>query len=208
VHCRAAILVLAALGAAATMVFAHQPSPEIQVAPAGSTDFTRVPTDSSAARFSTSPALDSLRLAEPPSRGHEPPFTMPPLREALFEHAHNAIVHFPIAFTFGALGLTWLGRTRPGFAAAAQVLLLLAALGATAAYFSGRIQAEHFAGKPKEWLVQRHETLGIASALGLWIWLAILSWEPARRYAWLPGVIVAALIGISAFYGGVVAHAH
>ncbi|HYM81916.1 MAG TPA: DUF2231 domain-containing protein [Candidatus Limnocylindria bacterium] len=164
--------------------------------------------DSAAARFAVSPAVDSFRVAALPTSDDEPPFRMPPMREALFEHAHNAIVHFPIAFTLAALGLTLFARGRPGFGSAARLLLWLAALGATAAFFSGRIQEQNFEGEPKEWLVELHEKLGIATALGLWTWLAIASWERSRRFAWLLGLIVAVLVGITAFYGGVVAHAH
>ena len=134
------------------------------------------------------------------------PFVMPPVRQALLEHPHNKIVHFPLALGLAAAFLLLLARRRPEFDLAGRWLVWLAALGGVAAYFSGRLQEEAFKGEPKEWLVHLHEKLGLATAIVLMVWALLTLWKPARRHLWLWRLVAAALVLITAFYGGIVAH--
>ena len=134
------------------------------------------------------------------------PFVMPPMREALLEHPHNKIVHFPLALALAAALLLLLGRRRLELEAAGRWLVWFAALGVIAAYFTGRIQEEAFDGEPKEWLVHLHENWGLSSAIVLVVWALLTLWKPARKHAWLWGLVAAALVLITGFYGGIVAH--
>lgn len=142
----------------------------------------------------------------PAKRTAAAPFVMPPMREALLEHPHNKIVHFPLALALAAALLLLLGRRRPELDAAGRWLVWFAALGGIAAYFTGRIQEEAFDGEPKEWLVHLHEKWGLATAIVLVVWALLTLWKPARKRAWLWGLVAAALVLITGFYGGTVAH--
>jgi uncharacterized membrane protein len=134
------------------------------------------------------------------------PFVMPPVREALLEHPHNKLVHFPLALALAAALLLVLARRRSELDVAGRWLVWLAALGGVAAYFSGRLQKEAFEGEPKAWLVNLHEKWGLATAIVLLGWALLTLWQPARKHAWLWGLVAAALVLITAFYGGIVAH--
>jgi len=99
-----------------------------------------------------------------------------------------------------------LGRRRPELDVAGRWLVWFAALGGIAAYFTGRIQEEAFEGEPKEWLVHLHGRWGTATAIALVVWALLTLWKPARKHAWLWGLVAAVLVLITGFYGGVVAH--
>jgi uncharacterized membrane protein len=131
---------------------------------------------------------------------------MPGIREALVEHPHNKLVHFPLALAVVAALLLVLGRRRVELDVAGRWLVWFAALGGVAAYFSGRLQEEAFEGEPKEWLVNLHEKWGLATAIALVLWALLTLWKPARRHAWLWGLVAAALALVTGIYGGVVAH--
>ena len=131
---------------------------------------------------------------------------MPPTGDALLEHPHNRLVHFPVALAVAAALLLAVGRRRPEFDAAGRWLAGFAALGGIAAYFTGRIQERVFEGEPKEWLVHLHGRWGLAAAIALVAWALLTLWRPARAHAWLVGIVVAALVLITSFYGGIVAH--
>lgn len=134
------------------------------------------------------------------------PFVMPPVREAILEHPHNKVVHAPLALGLAAALLLLLARRRPELDLAGRLLVWLAALGGAAAYFSGRAQAEAFEAEPKEWLVHLHGKWGLATAIVLGVWALLTLWGPTRRLAWLWGLVAAALVLITGFYGGIVAH--
>ena len=143
-------------------------------------------------------AADTTRTAAP--------YKMPPLREALFADMHTKIVHFPIVLALGGTLLLILARKRPELEPVAFWTVWAAALGALAAYFSGVVQAEEFKGEPKEWLVGLHQKSGIAVGLAQAVWVVLLLRKPAKRYAWIWGLIVVALVGVAAFLGGEVTH--
>jgi len=133
-------------------------------------------------------------------------FVMPPPGEALLEHLHNKLVHFPFALALAAALLLVLGRRRPELDLAGQWLVRLAALGGAAAYVTGRLQKEAFEGEPKEWLVGLHERWGTATAIVLVVWAFLTIVKPASRHAWLWGLVAAVLVLITGFYGGLVSH--
>jgi uncharacterized membrane protein len=201
----AAVTLIVALAVAGGPVAAHQHHARHAAAadslPADS--LAALAADSLAAR---SGALDSLAARAAPVRIGSSRFVMPGLREALVEHPHNKLVHFPIALALAAALLTLLSRRRPELEPGTRVLVWLAALGAVIAYFTGRYQLEAFAGEPKEWIAEVHERWGTATAIGLLLWAAACAWRPARRHAWILALLVAALVLVTAFYGGLVAH--
>mgnify|MGYP001218772303 CR=1 FL=1 len=149
-----------------------------------------------------SEAADTARSGQAPAA----PYQLAPLREALFAEMHNKIVHFPIVLALGGALLLILARKRPELEPVAFWTVWAAALGALAAYFSGVFMAEEFKGEPKEWLVALHQKWGIAFGLAEAVWVLMLLRKPAKRYAWLWGLVVVALLGVAAFLGGEVAH--
>ena len=124
----------------------------------------------------------------------------------LFEHLHNKIVHFPIAFVMGAFLFTLLNFRRQVFDPAIRILVIIAALASLVAFFTGNNQAAAFEASAKEWLVEVHEDFGIATIITVWLWTATLFFKPLKRYAPLAGFIAAALVLITGFYGGIIAH--
>jgi hypothetical protein len=77
-----------------------------------------------------------------------------------------------------------------------------------AAYFSGKAQEEEFHGKPKQWLVELHERVGIIIGITEAIWVLSLLNASTRRLAWVIGLIVASMILGEGYLGGLVAHGH
>jgi uncharacterized membrane protein len=128
------------------------------------------------------------------------------MRDAVLTHLHNKIVHFPLAVGLTAALFLVVSRRWPQYWPAARLLLLLAALGAAAAYFSGQAQAEDFEGGPlREWL-ERHESLGEASGIALWLGLAAAFLPNARRWMWVYALLLAALLSATGFLGGILSH--
>jgi len=125
------------------------------------------------------------------------------LKEALFEHIHNKVVHFPIALGTVALLLFLLSFRWPEMESGARLLVLLGALSTIVVFFTGQAQEEFLEGSP---LVGTHEKLGIATALSFWIWVVFNYWKPIRKFAWVWGLVVSSLVLITAFYGGLLSH--
>lgn len=134
------------------------------------------------------------------------PYSMPPMREAVFDHLHNKLVHVPLTLAVVAALALLIARRRPDLEAGGRWLVWLAALGGAGAYVTGRLQKQEFNGEPKEWLAGLHERWGTAAAIVLLVWALLTLWKPARRYAWLWGLVAAALAVITGFYGGILAH--
>ena len=124
----------------------------------------------------------------------------------LLEHLHNKVVHFPLALTVAAALLLVLARWWPGLEPAARWLAWLAALGAVAAYVTGRLQEEAFMGEPKEWVLRVHRTWGTAGAILIGAWAVAASFRRLRRFAWLVALVAAAAVLVTGLYGGVLAH--
>jgi len=124
----------------------------------------------------------------------------------LLEHLHNKIIHFPIAFVLGGFLLTLLNFRWKEFDWSIRILVALAALASLAALFSGENQAAAFESTAKEWLVEVHESFGIATIISIWVWTAMLFINPLKRFAPLAAFIAAILVLITGFYGGIIAH--
>jgi uncharacterized membrane protein len=163
----------------------------------------QMPSDSAAAiRVGGSTPADSGHVRPPAAR-----YVMPPIGQALAEHAHNRIVHFPIALSVvGLLFLILSRRGRSGLADAARWLIGLAALGAVAAFVTGLLQARDFRGDAREWVVLVHRGWGIAGTAAVVVWALLAAWGPSRRYALAWGFLAVAIVLIAAYYGGIVAY--
>jgi hypothetical protein len=134
------------------------------------------------------------------------PYVLSSPARALLAHPHNKLIHFPIVLSLLAALLLWLPRRPPELLAAVRLIVIAATITAVAAYFTGQSQAEGFAGEPKEWVVELHRIWGIAVALALGVWAALLTWRPAGRIPAWWGLVVTALVTVASFLGGVVAH--
>lgn len=149
-------------------------------------------------------SADSLNIASQSS--DTIPYQTPPMKEALFHHLHNKIVHFPFGFIVAAALFFLLAKRWPEFHNAGLTLAFLGAAFAVAAYFSGEAQKEAFEGTTKEWVVELHEKIGIVTAVSLWILVLFGFWKPLKRFAWLWGLVALGLIAAAGFYGGLLAH--
>ncbi len=133
-------------------------------------------------------------------------FYMPPFKEAIFEHLHNKLVHFPIALSFLSFLFFLLSLKYPEFEKPARITLLISALFTIPVYFSGENQVRNFEGKAKEWLAETHENFGIFTIISIWLWLFISYRKKIKKLAILLGIITLILISITGFYGGILAH--
>jgi len=100
--------------------------------------------------------------------------------DALFEHMHNKIIHYPIALVLVAFLFAVLGYKDDRYQFVIKTMLLIAGVFAIVAFFSGANQFDHFVGNPKEWLANTHRLLGIASAVSIWLWFLCLSIKSFR----------------------------
>lgn len=128
---------------------------------------------------------------------------------------HPSIIHFPIALAVvGALAeLAYLAIRRPWLKFMGPILLTLALLGATGAYFSGQAAedpAEH-QGVPES-DIESHQQAGIIAfvAIGL---AALLSWATRPKnsptyIAALMAVIAAGLVLYAGHKGGRLVYVH
>lgn len=141
--------------------------------------------------------------ARPSPPAAKPP---PPVTELLLAHMHNKLVHFPIALGLTGALFLWLAWKWVRFEEPARVLWLLGAVAAVAAVVAGEAQEEAFEATRLYEIVELHETLGIATAVSLWVGVLLL-WVPRlKRLAWPWTFVVAALILATGFYGGMLAH--
>lgn len=135
----------------------------------------------------------------------QPAYVLKPWR-ALRGHLHNKIIHVPIGFAMSAFLLLLLALRRAEFQPAIRWLVLVAALGALAAYITGTSQAAVLEGGSRDWVIELHERLGIATAILLCAWAGSLWIRPLRKWAFLAGVVVMGLLVVTGFFGGVLAH--
>ncbi len=126
--------------------------------------------------------------------------------DALFDHIHNKIIHFPIVLAVVAFLFAVLGYKDDRYQLVIKIVLLIAGVFAIIAFFSGANQFDHFVGNPKEWLADTHRLFGIASAVSIWLWFLCLSVKSLKKFSWLFAVISVLLVSITGLYGGVLAH--
>ncbi len=128
------------------------------------------------------------------------------LKITLFEHIHNKIIHFPIAFVVAGFIFTLLGFKRREILNLVSVLVFLAGLFGILAYLTGVSQGSAFENTSKEWVVETHRNLGIATVISIWVWFLFLSVKKLKKISWVIGVIALILVLIAGFYGGILAH--
>jgi uncharacterized membrane protein len=156
-----------------------------------------------------SPTSERLERTAPSGAARVPqsPKAGIPWRQHVWAHMHNKIVHFPIALGLMGAVLTLLSRRWSHYGAAARLLIVVAALFALAAYFSGRDQEEPFKGSELKEVLEWHERLGVATTVLLWLGV-VISWAPpARRWLWVWALLILVLIPATGFFGGILAHA-
>ena len=124
----------------------------------------------------------------------------------MFEHLHNKIIHFPIAFIIAGFLFTLLGFKDGKYVYTIKILVTLAAIAGVAAFFTGNNQADVFIGDPKEWVMLFHRTIGLITVISTIIWTAFLFINSLNKYAWIFALISIGLVSIAAFFGGIVAH--
>jgi len=146
-------------------------------------------------------------VSSPEAHATPPPPVNVPLREAVFEHLHNKVVHFPLALGCTAALLLLLSYRWPQYWPAARLLLFLAAASAVAAYFTGKAQEEDVENGPLRLYFERHESLGIASAISLWLGWALTLVPKARPWLWLYALLILFLLSGTGFLGGILSHA-
>ena len=131
-------------------------------------------------------------------------------REQLLEHIHNKLVHFPIAlllvaFVFSLLALKWKNLDQ-----SVLIMVLIAALFAVAAFFTGQAAHEEWERfdehDPKMWIIHLHQKIGLGILITSWLWVLMLLVKPLKRFAWIIGLAASALVLANAFYGGVISH--
>lgn len=129
-----------------------------------------------------------------------------PWQTALTGHLHNKIVHFPLALGLAAAVILLVAPRWPAYEPAARVLLIVGALAAVVAYFSGRAQHEPFEDSPFHSVMELHETLGIVTGITLWLGAGLTFWAPARRFMPFYGILLALVLAATGFLGGVLSH--
>jgi uncharacterized membrane protein len=133
-------------------------------------------------------------------------YRIPSLKESLFEHFHNTVVHFPIAFALGGSILFLLSLWIREMESGARAIVILGTIAVIITLITGQIQSSSFEEESKRWLVNIHRVWGIVSTLSFLVWTLICHLKPLRRYAWLWGLVVSAIVLITGFYGGLISH--
>jgi uncharacterized membrane protein len=157
----------------------------------------------------TSPAATATTAPPSPAAAAPVPWAGPAhidWREAAFEHLHNKLVHFPIALGLAAAVIFLVSPRWPQYDAAGRALLLVAALFSIAAYFTGEGQRGPFRATPLWELAERHEQLGIVTAIVLGVGVVLSHLRAVKRWMWLYAIVVILIIAATGFVGGVLAH--
>jgi uncharacterized membrane protein len=126
--------------------------------------------------------------------------------ESLFDHIHNKIIHFPIAFVVAGIIFTAVGVRYDKLNSAVPLLVFFAGLFSLLAYLTGNLQASTFENTSKEWIVRFHETLGIITTIFIWLWFLFINVKVLKKFAWIPGIISLLMVLVTGFYGGILAH--
>ncbi len=129
----------------------------------------------------------------------------------MLAHLHNMVVHFPIALAFVALPLAVWTFRKPDRTLELRALLILAALAAVVAYFSGERQEEAAEARGvAESVLELHETLGTWTTILFVAGGALALLEPLftaiRRAVVVMPVILIGMVSWTGYVGGQVAH--
>ena len=145
------------------------------------------------------------KAVEPEGKIAQHEYVLKPWR-ALRAHLHNKIIHVPIGFALSGFLLSLIALRWREVEPAIRWLALVAALGSIVAYLSGSSQAAFLEGGSKDWVIQLHQKLGIATAALLWIWTASCWIRRFNRWSIVFGGLVVILIIATGFFGGIIAH--
>ena len=126
------------------------------------------------------------------------------MKEAMWSHMHNKIIHFPLALGVTASVLILFARKRPEMLPIIRILLIVAALFAVAAYFTGKSQEEPFEKGEMHEFVEWHQWFGIAS--GVCLWAGIFISRKATNLMTPYALTQLILLSVTGFLGGILAH--
>jgi uncharacterized membrane protein len=127
------------------------------------------------------------------------------MKEAIWSHFHNKLVHFPFALGISGSVLIFFTRRKPELIVAIRILLIVAALFAVAAYFTGKAQEEPFEQGEMHEFLEFHQWFGIAS--GICLWAGVLISSKAKKNLLMPyAVLQLILLSTTGFLGGILAH--
>lgn len=126
------------------------------------------------------------------------------VKEAMWSHTHNKIIHFPLALGVTASILILFARKRPEMLPVIRILLIIAALFAVAAYFTGKSQEEPFEKGEMHEFVEFHQWFGIAS--GVCLWAGVFVSSKAKNLLIPYALTQLMLLAITGFLGGILAH--
>ncbi len=76
------------------------------------------------------------------------------ISNALFEHVHNKIIHFPISLALAAFLFSLFGIRDNRYDKTIKILLLIAGIFGIAAFLTGLNQFAAFEGEPKQWVAE------------------------------------------------------
>jgi uncharacterized membrane protein len=128
------------------------------------------------------------------------------MRESVMSHFHNKIIHFPLALGITASILIFFSKRRPEMLPAIRILLVIAAVFAVAAYFTGKAQEEPFEHGEMHDILEWHERMGIISAILLWLGIFTTAFERTRKWLPLYAVLQFSVLAVVGFLGGILAH--
>ncbi len=126
------------------------------------------------------------------------------MKEAMWSHLHNKIIHFPLALGLSASVLILFARKRPEMLFTIRILLIVAALFAVAAYFTGKAQEEPFEKGEMHEFLEFHQWFGIAS--GICLWAGVIISSKAKNLLMPYAVLQLILLSVTGFLGGILAH--
>jgi uncharacterized membrane protein len=138
--------------------------------------------------------------------GPQTPYIMPPIGQAVMSDPHNKLIHFPIVLGLTAAVMVLISRRKPQYEPVAFWLVWFALLSTLAAYFSGFYQSTEFMHRPKRWIMETHERFAIGLAMAECVWILALLRRSTRGLATMMSFVVVALILVTGFLGGLVAH--
>jgi uncharacterized membrane protein len=166
---------------------------------------TNMPPPSATQTMQTQPvathAEDHEMQSDETSQNRDPKTIM---KEAMWSHMHNKIIHFPLALGVTASVLMLFARKRPGMLPTIRVLLIIAALVAVGAYFTGKSQEEPFEKGEMHEFVEWHQWFGIASGVCLWAGIFVSAKPNNLMVPYALTQLV--LLGVTGFLGGILAH--
>jgi uncharacterized membrane protein len=125
---------------------------------------------------------------------------------ALRTHLHNKIIHVPIGFALSGFLLSLIALRWKEVEPAIRWLVLVAAIGSLCAYLTGTNQAALLEGGSKDWIIQLHQKLGIATAILLWVWTVTCWIRRFSTWSLVIGGVAVTLLTLTGFFGGVIAH--